>query len=207
VRDWPQNHATISPNHATGVSLNDETHFPKLCDWETYSPKLCGWHFDLLPLRSGQSTATPRSVIAQQPAGDVHADFQTVAPEDFIHNALGSPAGTARQRIRDPPRDLDCLGLTEGAALAIERGFDPACRRLSGMRLTDPSDSSSCQVSEHLDVVVGLLVKDKIYGPRGIGKCPTTCKDSEIIPAPDSSFRENDIPIRTSARASARYCS
>jgi len=42
-------------------------------------------------------------------------------------------------------------------------------------------------------VVVSPQVKEKIYGQRESGRCPTTWKDSEITPASDSSFGENDI--------------
>jgi len=120
VRDWPPNDATISPINATGVSLNDETRFPKLCDW----------HFDLHPLRSGQSTATPASVIAQHPNGNVQAVRQTVTPQQFVFHATGLRSRAAMAWC--PRWTTTCF-------------LHACCRMAVSWMVTEPAPSSSTE--------------------------------------------------------------
>lgn len=69
-------------------------------------------------------------------------------------------------------------------------------RRLSGIRLTDPSDSSSCHVSLHPDVVASPGIKGQIYDQRARSQCTSDRKDSQIFQRPDSQLGTNDIRAR-----------
>ncbi len=94
--------ASLPPNNAIRVFLNDAARFPKSCDW----------HMGVLPLRSGQLTATPGSVLTQQPAGDVQVDLQTVTPKHFLFHTIGSRTRTILRpvtrtwHIQEPVREF-----------------------------------------------------------------------------------------------------
>ncbi len=93
---------SLPPNNAIRVFLNDAARFPKSCDW----------HMGVLPLRSGQLTATPGSVLTQQPAGDVQVDLQTVTPKHFLFHTIGSRTRTILRpvtrtwHIQEPVREF-----------------------------------------------------------------------------------------------------
>src|SRR5258708_32881271 len=100
VRDsQTERRGSLPPNNAIRVFLNDAARFPKSCDW----------HMGVLPLRSGQLTATPGSVLTQQPAGGVQVDLQTVTPKHFLFHSVDRQRGwssalfPARSQQLDPP--------------------------------------------------------------------------------------------------------
>ena len=78
-------------------------------------------------------------------------------------------------------------------------------RRLSGIRLTDPSDSSSCHVSLHPDVVASPGIKGQIYDQRARSQCTSDRKDSQIFQRPDSQLGANNIGARIASNG--RHCS
>jgi hypothetical protein len=166
VRDWPLNRETISFNEETGFPLNDETRFPLRGDWLA----------DFFPATWGEyATSCPRAMLAQQASGNVEAYLQPEAPEHLVLHTVRAPTWLVGRCFCKQPYPVTCD------------------RRLSGMWRIDPSDSSACQTILHLAAVVNPQVKEKIYDQRENGRCPTTWKDSGIIPPPDPSFGENDI--------------
>lgn len=66
----------------------------------------------MLPLRGRQSNATPGTVIAQHPDGDVQAVPPAVTPKQFVFHAIGSRTRTVTRpvtrawHIQDPGRAL-----------------------------------------------------------------------------------------------------
>ncbi len=65
-------------------------------------------------------------------------------------------------------------------------------RRLSGMRLIDPSDSPSCEVSLRPVAAGSPRFKEPVNDSREITSCGKLCKDSKIQRRPESDSRKND---------------
>jgi hypothetical protein len=145
----------------------------------TGGPLICARRIELAPpCGTGLATA-PGSVVAQEPARFIETDLQAVAPEPLVLDAIGVPAPLSCST--NPP--------------STEPRFVTRRRRLSGMRLTDRSDSSSCQVSSYPDVAVSLRIRGQIYDRRARSQCPSNRNDSQIRPRSDSHFWANDRQV------------
>jgi hypothetical protein len=92
---------------------------------------------DVLPLRGRQSNATPGTVIAQHPDGDVQAVPPAVTPKQFLFHAIGSRTRTVTRPVTRAWHIQDLGRKLEANAISVCRCNDSAVgtRRFRNLKM------------------------------------------------------------------------